>query len=258
VRRSRFCASLLERRQCELAELDRSFSQDHERTRLGLVRIAGDRRQSLDLFAVDESFPVQHYSDVAPDQPDVVGLPLARTIGNSKRDDRRIKGQSLAAVDGSGLIGSNPRPLRQRPLASPPNRTLLIMAQRRRRSSQEARLVVETPAGTQPHAWHPKPRALTEVSESTPTCSRSARSLTFFSGQPPSRSDSAKPGGSATVRDQEGTIRLLPLHRAPRSVRQHVRSRRGADSSVWRAPETGPDPYRTRRQARDRASREPD
>ena len=81
VRRSRFCASLLERRQCELAELDRSVvSLDDDRTRLGLVRIAGDRCQSLDLFAVDESFPVQHYRDVAPDQPDVIGLPLARTI----------------------------------------------------------------------------------------------------------------------------------------------------------------------------------
>ena len=129
MRRSRFCASLLDRRQCELAELDRSVvSLDHDRTRLGLVRIAGDRRQSLDLFAVDESFPVQHYRDVAPDQPDVVGLPLARrkqrTIGN-------IKGRSLA-VDGSGLIGRNPRPLRQRPLAPPPNRTPVIMAQRRR------------------------------------------------------------------------------------------------------------------------------
>ena len=53
--RSRFCASLLE------------------------------RRQSLDLFAVDESFPVHHYGDVAPDQPDD-GLPLARTIGNFQRD----------------------------------------------------------------------------------------------------------------------------------------------------------------------------
>jgi len=71
-------------------------SLDDDRTRLGLVRIAGDRRQSLDLFAVDESFPVQHDRDVAPNQPDVVGLPLARTIGN-------IKGRSLAAVDGTGL-----------------------------------------------------------------------------------------------------------------------------------------------------------
>jgi hypothetical protein len=36
MRRSRFCASLLERRQCELAELDRSVvSLDHDRTRLG-------------------------------------------------------------------------------------------------------------------------------------------------------------------------------------------------------------------------------
>ena len=55
-------------------------SLDDDRTRLGLVRIAGDRRQSHDLFAIDESFPVQHYRDVAPDQPDVIGLPLARTI----------------------------------------------------------------------------------------------------------------------------------------------------------------------------------
>jgi len=131
VRRSRFCASLLERRQCERAELDRSVvSLDHDRTRLGLVRIAGDRRQSLDLFAVDESFPVQHYRDVAPDQPDVVGLPLARTIGN-------IKGRSLAAVDGSGLVGPNSRSLRQRPLAPPPNRTPLIMAQQRRTSTAQ-------------------------------------------------------------------------------------------------------------------------
>jgi hypothetical protein len=59
-------------------------------------------------------------------------------------------------------------------------------------------------------------------------------------------------------RDQEGPIRLLPLHRAPRSVWQHVRSRRGADSSVWRALEADPDPDRTRRQARDRASGKPD
>ena len=104
MRRSRFCASLLERRQCERAELDRSVvSLDHDRTRLGLVRIAGDRRQSLDLFAVDESFPVQHDRDVAPDQPDVVGLPLAWTIGNIKGTIGNIKGRSLAAVDGTGL-----------------------------------------------------------------------------------------------------------------------------------------------------------
>ena len=94
VSRSRFCASLLERRQCELAELDRSVVfLDHDRTRIGLVRIAGDRRQSIDLFAIDESFPVQHYRDVAPDQPDVVGLPLARTIGNIKGTIGNIKGR---------------------------------------------------------------------------------------------------------------------------------------------------------------------
>jgi hypothetical protein len=131
VRRSRFCASLLERRQCELAELDRSVvSLDHHRTRLGLVRIAGDRRQSLDLFAVDESFPVQRYRDVARDQPDVVGLPLARTIGNIRGTIGIMKGRSLAAVT-KRAFGPNPRPLRQRPVALPPNRTPLIMAQRR-------------------------------------------------------------------------------------------------------------------------------
>ena len=88
----------------KLRNSDRSVvSLDHDRTRLGLVRIAGDRRQSLDLFAVDESFPVQHDRDVAPDQPDVVGLPLAWTIGNIKGTIGNIKGRSLAAVDGTGL-----------------------------------------------------------------------------------------------------------------------------------------------------------
>jgi len=48
-----------------------------------------------------------------------------------------IKGRSLAAVDESGLVGPNPRPRRQRPLAPPPNRTPLIMAQRRRTSNRQ-------------------------------------------------------------------------------------------------------------------------
>jgi hypothetical protein len=72
-------------------------------------------------FAVDESFPVQH---------------------------------SLAAVDGCGLIGPNPRPLRQRPLAPPPNRTALIMAQRRRTSTVNARRQRATTPGTR-RAGHP-------------------------------------------------------------------------------------------------------
>jgi hypothetical protein len=72
VRRSRFFASLLE------------------------------RRQSLDLFAVDESFPVQRYRDVARDQPDVVGLPLARTIGNIRGTIGNMKGVPRGG-DGSGL-----------------------------------------------------------------------------------------------------------------------------------------------------------
>jgi hypothetical protein len=61
------------------------------------------RNSTLDLFAVDESLPVQRYRDGARDQPDVVGLPLARTIGNMKGTIGNMKGRSLAAVDGSGL-----------------------------------------------------------------------------------------------------------------------------------------------------------
>ena len=78
-------------------------SLDHDRTRLGLVRIAGDRRQSLDLFAVDESFPVQHYRDVAPDQPDVGGLPLARTIGTIEGTIGELKASPSRRLTEAGL-----------------------------------------------------------------------------------------------------------------------------------------------------------
>ena len=78
MRRSRFCASLLERRQCELA---RSPSTSLRSMRVFPFTTIGRRARS-----------------------DVVGLPLARTIGNIKGTIGNMKGRSLAAVDGSGLM----------------------------------------------------------------------------------------------------------------------------------------------------------
>ena len=70
MRRSRFCASLLERRQCELAELDRSVVSPGPRSDQARPRSDRWRSPSVhDLFAVDESFPVQHDRDACRTQP---------------------------------------------------------------------------------------------------------------------------------------------------------------------------------------------
>jgi hypothetical protein len=160
VRRSRFCASLLEWRQCERAELDRSVvSLDHDRTRLGLVRsLAIDVSPSTSLRSM-RVFPFSTIVTSRPISRMPVGLPLARTIGNIRGTIGNIKGRSLAAVDGSGLIGPNPRPLRQRPVARPPNRTPLIMAQRRRTSTVNARRQRATTRDTT-RARHTRVRAV--------------------------------------------------------------------------------------------------